>query len=113
MGATGIRNATARSTISWVVRVRVHPLTMSRNSSRRATRPAKDASSASSTRSARSIITRKSWNCWAVMVQKPTMPSAVGTIEGSSKLRSCSSESAPSTLADMADRPPMAITMAS
>ncbi len=47
------------------------------------------------------------------MVQKPTMPSAVGTIEGSSKLRSCSSESAPSTLADMADRPPMAITMAS
>lgn len=113
MGATGIRKATATSTISWVVRLLVQAVTMSRNSSRRATRPAKDASSASPTRSARSIITRKSWNCCAVMVQKPTMPSAVGTIDGSSKLRSCSSESGPSTLADIADRPPMAITMAS
>ena len=47
------------------------------------------------------------------MVQKPTMPSAVGTIDGSSRLRWCSRESAPSTLADMAGRPPIAITIAS
>ncbi len=47
------------------------------------------------------------------MVQKPTMPSAVGTIDGSSRLRWPRSESAPSTLADMADSPPIAITIAS
>ena len=43
MGATGMRNATARSTISSVVRVCVHRVTMARNSSRRSTRPATDA----------------------------------------------------------------------
>ena len=87
MGATGIRNATAMSTISCVVRVSVHWVTIPRNSSRRSARPANDARSASSTKSARSIITIKSWNCCAVMVQKPTIPSAVGTIDGSSRLR--------------------------
>ena len=47
------------------------------------------------------------------MVQKPTSPSAVGTIDGSSRLRCWIRESAPSTLADMAGSPPIAITIAS
>ena len=47
------------------------------------------------------------------MVQKPTMPSAVGTIDGSSRLRWRIEESTPKTLADMADSPPIAITIAS
>src|ERR1700758_5317825 len=45
------------------------------------------------------------------MVQNPTIPSAVGTIDGSSRLRWASGESSPSTLADIADRLPIATTM--
>ena len=59
------------------------------------------------------MSTRKSWNCCAVMVQKPTIPSAVGTMEGSSRLRRPRAWSSPSTLADTAPNEPIAITMAS
>ena len=44
-------------------------------------------------------------------VQNPIIPSAVGTIDGSSRLRCVSSESPPSTLADIADRLPIATTI--
>jgi hypothetical protein len=50
----------------------------------RAQRPVIRASSSSSSRSGRSISSRKSWNCCRELVLKPTQPSAVGSIEGSS-----------------------------
>ena len=43
------------------------------------------------------------------MVQNPTNPSAVGTMDGSSRLRRPSAWSSPSTLADTAPSEPMAI----
>ena len=111
IGATGMRSAAASSTISAVVRVAAQPSTIARNSPRRRTRPANDARSASSSRSARSTSTRKSANCWAVMVQNPTSPSAVGTIEGSSRLRGVAR--ARSALTAIALSPPIVTTMAS
>ena len=45
------------------------------------------------------------------MVQNPIIPSAVGTIDGSSRLRWVNSESSPSMLADIAERLPMATTI--
>ena len=45
------------------------------------------------------------------MVQKPIIPSAVGTIDGSSRLRWVRSASSPSTLADIAERPPITTTI--
>ncbi len=113
MGATGIRHAAASSTISSVVRAAAQPWTISRNSARLRSRPRNEARSASSSRSARSIITRKSANCCAVMVQNPTRPSAVGTIEGSSMLRPDTCVCSPSTLAATAPSPPIVTIMAS
>jgi hypothetical protein len=45
-------------------------------------RPATKARLLSSRRSGRSIRSRKSANCCRELVQKPTYPSAVGSIEG-------------------------------
>ena len=50
-------------------------------------RPANVCISASSSQSGRSIRTRKSWNICIALVLKPTQPSAVGSIDGSSTQR--------------------------
>ena len=38
-------------------------------------------------RSGRSIMTRKSWNCWALFVVTTKYPSLVGSIDGTSTVR--------------------------
>jgi hypothetical protein len=48
-----------------------------------------------------------------VTVQNPTIPSAVGTIEGSSTLRPGAARSSPSRLAATAPSPPIVTIMAS
>ena len=53
----------------------------------RAKRLATWASSGSSSRSGRSMMTRKSWNCWALLAVKTKQPSLVGSIDGSWMLR--------------------------
>ncbi len=72
IGATGIRISDAWSMISAVVCLVVHAWIVVSASSMRRVRPANDAKSVSSSRSGRSMSTRKSWNCCAVIVQKPT-----------------------------------------
>ena len=79
-GATGIRNATASSTISAVVRVEVHEWTMSFHSSHAIWRDAEEANLSAS--SGRPIMRQNDENCSNVFVVNTTNPSLVGSMAG-------------------------------
>ena len=87
MGATGMRNALASSTISSTVWSRVQAWTASSTSARRGQRPNCWASTGSVARSGRPIITVKSSHCCALSMANPTHPSKAGSMEGTSTER--------------------------
>ena len=87
IAATGMRSAAARSTISATVCRRVQPWIIAFTSGARRMRSSQRASAWSSTRSGRSMRTRKSRHCCAVMVQKPIQPSRAGSMDGISTVR--------------------------
>ncbi len=74
----------AESSTSAVVCCVVYWWTADKNSSRRWNRLATWGRSGSSNRSGRSIMSRKSWNCWAEFVVTTKYPSRVGSMDGTS-----------------------------
>ncbi len=71
-GATGMRSSLASRTVSAVVWCGVQAWTMSFHSSQPFWRSAWLLHGSPSMRSARSMSSRKLWNCWRLLVQKPT-----------------------------------------
>ena len=71
-GATGMRSSLARRTVSAVVWCGVQAWTMSFHSSQPFWRSTWLLHGSPSMRSGRSMSSRKLWNCWRLLVQKPT-----------------------------------------